>query len=1820
MVAPVTINASLNLNTGSIQASAKQVQQALGRITGQASEFQKSLDASTARVFAFGATTSILAGVGVAFKKMIASTIEVEKRLTEINSIFQASEETFNSFRNSIFQVAKDTGQSFSIVADGAAELARQGLSAEETASRLKDALILTRISGLGAEQSVKALTAAINGFTSAGLSSAQIVNKLVAVDTNFAVSAQDLADGFSRAGSTAEDAGVSFDELLGLITSVQQQTSRGGAVIGNAFKSIFTRLSRGSTIDDLKELGVEINSAQSGTQKLQALAEALERTSDPTTANQIKELAGGVYQINVVSAALKDLSSETSLYAQATKIAAGASDEATQKNAQLNQTLAANINALVVGLTSVGEKIGSLTFGPVLSGLVDVANKFSEFIDKAFDPEKGNKFIQGLFAVIGKFLAGPGLALFTVAFLKIFKLIATFAKDGLKSIFEIGSQTEKIKSIEGGIVQLLSKDQALRQALASTTATQAQKQQAIIAAIQRENALLTQQEQILRNIATIAAQRGVSGFSAQRGFSGKGGNRFATGFQAEEATAMMLGAPKSVKAKYGKGTIGGQKFIMNSHETEIPNFGRNGDSAVIPHYAKGFVPNFAIGAKQLAKIASESRVNAEAIVRNTYGKRSAEEVAAAKKRLKELDKKEAQKAVVTKDKMDDFFMLTPLLTSRVGRTMPRTIDKVGYEGGSPIHGVNQESRSKISDKAENALEQRIIRDVSRDAIVWTNKLKPLGRTITAADMKQGFSSGSEQKGAYGAIQSAVGAAFEIAMTKALDYKAETFGAGDFDVRGGKNINNIRQLFGIPASMSVGDFKSGYSKDTEASFYKKIGREVGVIGAGSLDVKSKKKKLAAGFIPNFVRSSRMMGSAGAQGGFYKLNKEVGVKKFNKGGSDQNLNNSVVREWLSAKYLADSTRGQMISGPEILSSLSDSMRKKSIRKQIISDQLARNAVGGEVARKFGTNSLRKYLLQKLGLDIPDLHGSNYTVNEAAKDYLMGDASKKDAAKFNVIDTGLAKAVGANAQSAYKALMAESMPAKGKASGFIPNYIDPLKAAIDREMKAGVPASSIYVDKDPLLSSYKNPMGLGVFNTRDEPNGPKDGINRSKSMGINPKNHGRARGYIPNFISKQDTYATVAASRGGYVSNTLPEVKQTAQLVEAVRKLDIAFRAGNISAKGYEGGLKAVGKTYGMSINQVGDLRKRLENFNQSAQTSLTGQKGGGKMGGKTSPLGGLGFGFGLSMVGSGISNMKESENNVASTLGATFEKSVNWASIGVTMAGPWGGILGGAAGLIATAISASLGEDKSDRERRNIEKESEKAGQRLTEARSAKRSAANQAFGVENGEEMFRATLKSAKAQGLDLSPLKQRQDALLKVMRESEFDSKEFAEAQFKLSQVYNTAAAINMEKYLADKALIPVLESQLRAEQANLKIAKEKSRGLADDAVNKLGIAQALAPDDPSLKAMVTGKQTIAGATQAESDYKQLLESIKADTKMTEDEKGEAIREAGKDFADKMRESAVTLQQTFNSENLRIKELGKQIEDLGGQRLRDAISKTIEVLKGPKLDLTKMQQEAIEFTKTTDPEKRLKLAESLQEQMTIAEGRYGKDASKNIFAAAGITPQQMEQVKNQNIMGGIKNTGQVIDVGAAERQAAIKAEYDRKKAELQKQYVTARDIEGDPREMKRLEAEAQALRSEYAPKFQQAGLMGKLAEGAKEGAESDVAELTEEKARAKAALDSLAQDIENFSKNFKSEKGQDYMTAVTKINDALIAASENVKNLNDVSLAMSNLNENTKKAIEVANEKVLAAIAKASSTEQELGLVKNKVKDLEERVSNAGR
>jgi TP901 family phage tail tape measure protein len=863
-----SLNASLNvsLNPQSLNASTKQVQQALGRITGQASEFQKSLDASTARVFAFGATTAVLNGVTQSFKKLVSSTIEVEKRLIEINSIFQATDATFNKFRNSIFKVAKETGQSFATVADGAAELARQGLSAEETAKRLKASLVLTRISGLDAEKSVKALTAAINGFASAGLNANQIVNKLVAVDTAFAVSAQDLAEAFSRAGSTAEDAGVSFDQLLGLVTAVEQKTARGGAVIGNAFKSIFTRISRGSTIDKLKELGVEIDATQTGIQKLNALSVALQNVSDPTVASQIKELAGGVFQINVVSAALKDLGSDTSIFASAAKTASQATNEAFQKNVELNKSISSQINVLVQGLTSLSEKIGTITFGPLLQNLIGLANKFTEFLDKALDPDKGNTFIKGLFKAIGSFLSGPAVVIFTAAFVKIFKLVARFAGDGLKSLFAIGTQTERIKNIEGGIVGLLQKDESLRNAITSSTITQAQKEQLVLNAIRSENTLLEQQAKLMRQIATSAAAKGVTGFSATSGtFKGRRGKRYASGFMEEEATARMLGAPDNVQAHFGKGTIGGRRFVMNDNEVEIPNFA-GGNSAVIPMYAGGNLPKYNRGFLSPLKNRTDITTREQAINAGYSGAAASSRFGAAPK-------------VAPTQKMEDVIQVNPtgsaMLVPNIGKTS--RIDKgtrgrfkfkgknMGFEYGAGL-GVYGPKVPESVDGAANPQDERLRKNITRgvttSAANYAGSLNPILGKPKPSQISKML---QRQGGGKGALRGVVGAAFEAAVNVGLGISpARKVDGGDFDIKGvsGEKRKDVNTMFGVKnQATNLYDYKENAGKGSYSSFAKKLANQ----GRYTTVKRPKfsKKSFAGGYMPKFAKGATGGGGGGS---------------------------------------------------------------------------------------------------------------------------------------------------------------------------------------------------------------------------------------------------------------------------------------------------------------------------------------------------------------------------------------------------------------------------------------------------------------------------------------------------------------------------------------------------------------------------------------------------------------------------------------------------------------------------------------------------------------------------------------------------------------------------------------------------------------------------------------------------------------------------------------------------------------------------------------------------------------------------------------------
>ena len=160
----------------------------------------------------------------------------------------------------------------------------------------------------------------------------------------------------------------MSFDQLIAAVTSAQQITARGGNVIGNSFKTIFTRIQRSSTLDQLERLGVAVRNIKGQTIPAMQVLSNLAKTYDTLSAAQkasTAEAVGGVFQINILKAGMKDLAKENSLYSQALGVSTAATDQAYKKNEQLQKTLSSLAAQTSLSIQELSKNVGELALAP---------------------------------------------------------------------------------------------------------------------------------------------------------------------------------------------------------------------------------------------------------------------------------------------------------------------------------------------------------------------------------------------------------------------------------------------------------------------------------------------------------------------------------------------------------------------------------------------------------------------------------------------------------------------------------------------------------------------------------------------------------------------------------------------------------------------------------------------------------------------------------------------------------------------------------------------------------------------------------------------------------------------------------------------------------------------------------------------------------------------------------------------------------------------------------------------------------------------------------------------------------------------------------------------------------------------------------------------------------------------------------------------------------------------------------------------------------------------------------------------------------------
>ena len=604
--------------------------QPLGNMRRSADEFSKSMEAANARIIAFGASMAIINGVADAFKGMVRNVVEVEKALADINVVMGLSAQNLERFSDGLFTVAKETGQAFKIAADAATEYARQGLSMEESLKRTKDALILTRLTGMDSANAVKSLTAAMNTYGNQIKDTTQLVSKFAAVDVKFAVSAEDFADAIARTGAAAKGAGVDIDELIGLVTAAQQQTARGGKVIGNSFKTIFTRIGRTDTLNQLENLGIAVRDVEGNTLGAKRILTDLANTFDSLTEAQKAQIAqtvGGVFQINVLKAVLGDDAKQNGILANATQISAGATDEAITKNEQLRQTMAAMATETGLAIKEVSAKIGEIALAPGMEKILNVVKSVAEGANNLLgDGESaGNKFANGFLKGLGNIITGPGLVVIVAVFGKLFLKAAQYARESLASLIGVTTEAQKQKAIQTSLVNLFGQNAALSKEMLRTDISRTEKEKIILALLKAQVAEANVLNAVSKQAASTLYRQGFGANLAPR--RGRADGHIPNFAEREQAA----------KGGYAAGNIRemnmpGQGSVIYNSAEKVKNFAGMKQPAIMPplsskagknyqqafgsvhgfdpYAGSGFIPNFVVRAGQKVSKAGKTKVS----------------------------------------------------------------------------------------------------------------------------------------------------------------------------------------------------------------------------------------------------------------------------------------------------------------------------------------------------------------------------------------------------------------------------------------------------------------------------------------------------------------------------------------------------------------------------------------------------------------------------------------------------------------------------------------------------------------------------------------------------------------------------------------------------------------------------------------------------------------------------------------------------------------------------------------------------------------------------------------------------------------------------------------------------------------------------------------------------------------------------------------------------------------------------------------------------------------------------------------------------------
>jgi TP901 family phage tail tape measure protein len=402
--------AKLNKELQGVSKSSDASAKSIGRMNSSIAQSARRFSVITV------ATGSFLA-LARAVKNATGEAISFEREVVKISQVTGNTVKSLQSLTKEVTRLSTSLGASSSELLNVSRILAQAGFSALKTKQAL-EVLAQTTLAATfdNIQDTTEGAIAVLRQFSDearrAGGEIKFLTSTLDAINSvskSFAVESGDLITAIRRVGGVFAATGGSVNELIALFTSVRATTRESAETIATGLRTIFTRLQRTDTVDQLKELGIELRNSQG---QFVGAYEAVRRLSaglsqlDPRDArfSDIVEELGGFRQVGKVIPLIQQFATAQNALAVAQNSAGSVARDAA--TAQL---------ALGVQIIKVKEEFAGLirqftqsdAFQDIAGGALQLA---SAFIKVAASLENVLPLILQLMALkIGQSLA-PGL------------------------------------------------------------------------------------------------------------------------------------------------------------------------------------------------------------------------------------------------------------------------------------------------------------------------------------------------------------------------------------------------------------------------------------------------------------------------------------------------------------------------------------------------------------------------------------------------------------------------------------------------------------------------------------------------------------------------------------------------------------------------------------------------------------------------------------------------------------------------------------------------------------------------------------------------------------------------------------------------------------------------------------------------------------------------------------------------------------------------------------------------------------------------------------------------------------------------------------------------------------------------------------------------------------------------------------------------------------------------------------------------------------------------------------------------------------------